>query len=90
LFAFDVFSKGYSLSEVIIAFLAHLIPVFVLAILLFIAWKFELAGEVGYFILGIVFTVFFKTYEDFIWFTLISGPVFLIGALFLANYYSKD
>jgi len=83
IFALDVFFEGYGFWETIAALFMHLIPSFVLIIILAIAWKNEYAGSILFILLGIAFTLFFKTYMDIPGFLLLSAPVFLIGALFL-------
>lgn len=83
IFALDVFSKGYSSLELLVALFIHLIPSFVLLAILLIAWKWEKAGGIIFIILALGFTVFFNTYQQgLLVFLAISGPPFLIGALF--------
>ena len=88
LFALDVFSE-YSFPEALIALFMHLIPTFLLIGLLVIAWKKEFIGGIIFLVLAVVFTIFFNTYRELITLLLISGPVFLIGTLFLINHYKK-
>lgn len=85
LFALDVFGGGYGFAELLIALFMHLIPTFILIIILLIAWKWEKVGGVIFIILSIGFTLFFNTYRHPMTLLTISGPVFLIGLLFLAN-----
>lgn len=68
-----------------LGFLIHLLPSFILIIILIIAWKWEFIGGIIYIAIGIVFTIFFKTYEDIIVFLLISLPWIIIGVLFILN-----
>jgi hypothetical protein len=86
LFALDVFSE-YAFPEVLVALFMHLIPSYILAGLLWLAWKKELYGGIGFIFLSIVFTIFFKTYQDLITFLLISFPALVIGVLFLVGWY---
>lgn len=53
LFALDVFSEGAGLGQKIGAFLLHMIPSFVLIILLIIAWKHELVGGILITLIGL-------------------------------------
>ena len=57
--------------------------------MLAVSWKWELAGAIAWFVLGVGFTIFFKTYSSFPVFALISGPVFVVGLLFLSSWYVK-
>jgi len=85
LFALDAFGGDGSFGEQLLGFIIHLVPSFVLVIFLVIAWKHEKVGGWLYILLGVVFTIFFDTYEELITFLLISGPVFLTGVLFLIS-----
>ena len=89
IFALDVFGE-YGFPEVLVALFMHLLPTIVLVIILLIAWKKELIGGIIFLLLGILFTIFFKTYEDPISFLIISMPVFLVGGLFLINHYLNN
>lgn len=86
LFALDVFSGGYGFFEMIVALFMHLFPSLVLVGILVYSWKKEKIGGYIFLIMGVVFTFFFDTYEDIISFLIISGPVFLVGGLFLLSY----
>ena len=58
LFAFDVFSGPAGLGQKILNFLLHMIPSFVLIIILVIAWKHELAGGILTALAGLATAVF--------------------------------
>lgn len=83
IFAFDVFSPEYSIFDMIIGFLIHLIPSFILIIVTIIAWKKEFLGGILFILLSILFTIFFNTYKEIISFILISLILFIIGLLFI-------
>jgi len=86
LFALDVFTEGYGFLELLTALFMHLIPSFILVAILLIAWKWEKIGGIIFIVLALGFTVFFNTYQQGILvFLTISGPPFLIGALFLIS-----
>lgn len=86
LFALDVFEKGKSFSEILIALLIHLIPVYCVVILLIIAWRWELIGAILFFLYAIAFTIL--TNFKFQWpaYLLICGPLVLISILFFLNW----
>ena len=84
IFALDVFGE-YKFPLVLVALFMHLIPTFIIIILLLIAWKWEKVGGIIFIILGLLFTLLFRTYEHPLSFLIISGPVFLIGFLFLMS-----
>jgi hypothetical protein len=81
LFALDVFSEGYSLGETVLALLIHLIPTFVIVLALVVAWRWERLGAILFIVLAGLFLVMSRG-EGWI----ISGPVFLVGALFLVDW----
>jgi len=85
LFALDVFGAGYKWYEVIIAFFMHMIPSLVLLGLLIWAWHKPRWGGSAFILLSIVFTVWFKTYNNIFSLLTISGIPLLIGVLFVSN-----
>jgi hypothetical protein len=86
LFALDVFGEGYGFWETIFAFAMHLIPTAIVLVALAVAWRWEWVGAILFTALGVWYIV--MTWKEFDWITylLIAGPLFLIGALFLANW----
>jgi hypothetical protein len=97
LFALDSFEHG-TISEQIFAFLMHMIPSFVLMIILAIAWKWELIGGFLYMFLGIALSpfIFMHNYRmnHSIWISLevialITFPFILAGNLFVWSHYQK-
>ena len=87
LFALDVFVPGESILYMIGGFLVHLIPDYLLIAALIIAWKRERIGGVLFILLGLGFTIFFRTYSALSNFLIVSFPVFLIGTFFLCHKY---
>ena len=59
LFALDVFAEGYSLWETIGALLMHLIPTFVILVVLGIAWRWEWIGGFLFVVLGVLYITLF-------------------------------
>lgn len=95
IFSLDVFTPGADTGEVILGFLIHNIPVFILALVLWLAWKRELIGGI-LFILAAAFYVVITVVNAFqsVWYMLaqdaiIAGPAFLIGILFFINWRKK-
>lgn len=97
LFALDSFDHG-TLGEQILAFLLHMIPSFVLMIILAIAWKWELIGGFLYIFLGIALSpyIFMHNYRmnHSIWISveviaLITFPFILAGSLFVWSHFMK-
>lgn len=94
LFALDAFEPGRSLGQQLGAFLMHMIPTFVLTILLLIAWKWEMIGGIIFTIIGIVMSPFIYQHNyrmnNSFWVSLevilvITFPFIVVGALFITE-----
>ena len=86
LFALDVFKEGHGLGETILALLIHLVPVYIVAIVLAIAWRWELIGAILFIVLALLYPVL--NWGRFHWSAYwgISGPLVLLGVLFMLNW----
>jgi len=86
LFALDVFGEDYGFWGTILALLMHLIPTGVILIVLAISWRWEWVGGILFIALGVLYLV--MSWGRFHWsaYLVISGPLFLVGALFLINW----
>ena len=83
LFSLDVFSEGYAFPELLLALFMHLLPALVLTAILVLAWYRPKWGGIAFLVLGLVFTIFFHTYENIVAFLVISLPLFVTGGLFV-------
>ena len=86
LFALDVFGEGYGFWGTMLALLMHLVPTGVILIVLAISWRWEWVGGILFTALGVLYLVMF--WGRFHWsaYLLISGPLLLVGILFLINW----
>ncbi len=86
LFALDVFSEGYGFWQTIGALLLHLVPIYIVVIVLVIAWRWEWVGAILFIALALFYPV--ASWGRFHWsaYLAISGPLVLIGVLFLLNW----
>jgi|SRR3989339_1899176 len=97
MFSLDVFSMDLSFGQIMLGLLMHNIPVIILIIILVFAWKYELVGGVAFILAGLAYivltlrTAFINGFEWFYlsWILQISGIAFIIGALWLVNWYKK-
>ena len=80
-FALDVFSEGYGLGETTLALLIHLVPTLVVVISLVIAWRWEWVGAILFIALALFYLIS-SGGESWI----VTGPLLLIGVLFLFNW----
>ena len=86
LFALDVFSEGYGFWEAILALLIHLVPVYIVVIALGIAWRWEWVGAILFTALAVFYVVWMWGRFPLVTYLSISGPLVLIGVLFLFNW----
>ena len=86
LFALDVFSESHGFWETILALLIHLVPVYIVVIVLVIAWRWEWVGAILFNALAVFYVVW--AWGRFHWsaYLVISGPLVLVGVLFLFNW----
>ena len=86
LFALDVFNEYHGFGPTLRALAMHLIPTFILLLLLAVAWRWELAGALAFTGLAIFYLVAFWGRLHWSAYVIISGPLFLLGALFLLSW----
>ena len=89
LFSIDVFEEGQGFWNILVAFLMHNIPVFVMIFILIIAWKWEHIGGmlIMLFILGITTFLIARSGRLMYGTLTMVGIPFLIGAMFVVNHY---
>jgi hypothetical protein len=85
LFAFDVFGEGYGFWATILALLMHLIPTGIVLLVLALAWRWEWIGGLLFIGLGLLYLARFQG-QHWSAYVALSGPLFLIGVLFLLNW----
>ena len=98
MFALDSFDPRLTVWQQVIGFLIHLIPSFILAAILVIAWKWELIGGMILAVIGLgftpmIFSINYRMNHSF-WMSfgiiaLITFPFILAGALFILGHYMK-
>lgn len=81
LFALDAFSQGKPLFQAIPDFVIHLIPALMLLVLVGASWRREWIGGVAFVGLAVVYATMAREHLD--WILVISGPLIVVGALFL-------
>lgn len=95
LFSLDAFDPNLSLREQLVGFLIHMIPSFILLLLLVLAWKRELVGGILFALISLALSpfVFLKNYQHnhSIWTSLliiltITVPFLIVGILFIVHH----
>jgi hypothetical protein len=86
LFALDAFEGNAPFGEKLLGFFIHLVPTYMLVILLFIAWKRPLPGGILYTLAG---GSYFLLTSDQHWsaYLIVTGIPMLIGTLFIAEHF---
>lgn len=90
LFALDVFSESYSITETIVAYFMHMLPTLAVVIMLLIAWRWELIGGLMFVLLAGAFVLFFGRGDDLDTSLILAGPLFVVGILFLISGYMSS
>ena len=89
LFALDVFSGGHSLFKMMLTFLIHLIPTWIIIFTIIISWKREWVAAMVFIILGVAYIIMAWGKFPFYVYLLISGPLFIIGGLYWLSWINK-
>jgi hypothetical protein len=89
LFAMDVFGEGYGFWKTALALLIHLIPSFVLAAALVLAWRWEWVGTALFVGFGIWYLVAMGSRFDWTVYLVIAGVPILTGVLFLVGWINR-
>lgn len=91
LFALDVFGEGYGFWKTVAALLIHLIPSFVLIVVLVLAWRWEWIGAVLFAAAGALYVIQVVSLPlrpaiKLNWISVVAGPAFVIAGLFLVSW----
>lgn len=89
MFSLDVFSKDRELGEMLVHFLIHNIPVYILIACLALAWWRAWLGGVLFSVLGIAYIILQWGERPFLTYVIISGPSFLLALLFLLGWLAR-
>jgi glucose-6-phosphate-specific signal transduction histidine kinase len=88
LFALDVFGRGAGFWRTLVDLCLHLIPSFVLAAMLILAWRWEWIGALMSASLGVLFLWWNSNYRHnaSVDVLIIAGPLFALAVLYLLNW----
>ena len=98
MFSIDALNSELTLWQQILSLSMHLIPSFVLILLLLLSWKRELIGGIIFMIIGLGFSpiIFIHNFKmnQSIWMSLgvilvITIPFVIVGVLFIVSHYRK-
>lgn len=87
LFALDVFQEGYTLGEMLLAFLMHMLPMIALAVVLAIAWRWTWVGAIIFGVAALLLSIsaLSSGIQGFGTILIIGAPLLMIALLFGAN-----
>ncbi len=88
LFALDVFSE-YSGWTIVLPLLIHLIPSFILLIVIAISWRYEIVGAVVFLGFALFYIYAVGLDRPWSWYVGISCPAAIVGILFFLSWISK-
>ncbi|MFB6317855.1 hypothetical protein [Saccharicrinis sp. FJH54] len=95
MFAFDAFEPDLTVWQQVKAFMIHLVPSFILTLLLILAWSKQLVGGIAFTVVGLVFTPFIYTHNYSMNHSvgisigivlMISFPFVVVGVLFILGH----
>jgi hypothetical protein len=89
-FSFDVFEQGKGAMATGIAFVAHNIPTLILGLVVFAAWRREWIGLLSCLVLAVAYIVWFWGRFPLVVYCGITGPLFLIAALYAVNWHLRS
>jgi hypothetical protein len=87
MFSFDVFEGNDPLGGKLLGFVIHNIPVFVIAVILFIAWRWELAGGLLLIAAFITGSILFHSFTGNPASLIVISPFLITGCLFILHNY---
>ena len=89
LLALNVFNEGYGFWNTILVLLMHLRPTGMILLALIIGWRWEGVGGILFIALGVWYLIMLWGRLNWSAYMVISGPLFLIGILFLLNWFYR-
>ena len=98
LFSLDIFDLRLGFWGTVVGLFMHNIPALILLVILIVSWKYEIVGGVAFVLAGVLYVatllraVLMTTPHQWYmlsWSITIAGPAFLVGILFLVNWFKK-
>ena len=97
MFSLDVFEMKLGFWGTLLGLFMHNLPVIILAIAVWIAWKREIVGGIAFILVGLFYisryivSAIAGEFEGYMLFysLIVAGPLFAIGILFLMNWKMK-
>lgn len=90
IFALDVFSESKNVWQLLLGLLMHLIPTFLLIIILLLSWHREWIGGILFTGLGLLYLAAFRGRMDLLASVVFALPLMITGILFLFNWRYRE
>ncbi|HBZ21126.1 MAG TPA: hypothetical protein DEO60_08365 [Bacteroidales bacterium] len=90
MFSLDVFGGNEPVGRQLTGFLVSNIPVFVLILVLAIAWKFEIIGGIIFVLLFFALGIFFNSFTGNSGSLIILIPILVAGAMFILHHFLSE
>jgi hypothetical protein len=84
LFALDAFSPGKTVSQNIGDFALHVWPIVALLGVVALSWRWEWVGGLVFSVLAVAYAYWARPHTS--WVAIISGPLLVVGVLFLLSW----
>jgi TRAP-type C4-dicarboxylate transport system permease small subunit len=81
IFSLDVFQENYRFWMTALDLLIHLIPSFIILLVLWISWKREWIAAIIYFLMAILYLIYSWGRFPAITYIVVSGPLFVVSIL---------
>jgi hypothetical protein len=88
MFALDAFGEGKPFIQALAEFAIHLVPALLLLAIVAMSWRWEWVGGIAFVALAAAYVAMVPGRLD--WILVISGPLLLIGVLFLASWWFHE
>lgn len=86
MFALDAFGPGQGFWQAVPHFLIHLVPALIVLLVVAVGWRWDWLGGAGCLALAAVYAAWAQRLD---WVFVISGPMALVGLLFLWSAYHR-
>lgn len=91
MFSLDVFDGKSSFGDILIGLFMHNLPAFGIMVITFFAWRNDLVGAIGFGGIGLALIILVNIAmsgdPDSVGSYAVSGPAFVIGVLYLVNWF---
>ena len=89
IFSMDVFSEGYGVMNTAVALFMHLLPTFLILLILILAWRREWIGGVAFLILGVFYVYYSSGKIDWTGIAMIGIPLFFLSILYFVGWFQR-